>query len=102
MTTRQAAAVGGSVGLIISAAVLVLLGRFGVWHLTSIGNTDLRVILWPSSVMLTIGWRSTVPGIMTTLSSIAINCLLYAGMALLLRGCFRLVAKPKRDQSGIR
>jgi hypothetical protein len=94
MTVRQTAAIGGTVGLIVSGAVLALLWRFGVWRLMRIGGTDLRVVLWPSSVMLTGGWCSTLPGIMTTISSIAINCLLYAAIALGLRACFRLVVKP--------
>jgi hypothetical protein len=49
-------------------------------------------VLWPSSVMLTSGWCSTVPGILITISSIAINCLLYVCVALLLRACVRLIA----------
>jgi len=94
MTVRQTMAVGGVVGLTLSGAVLVLLWFFGVWRFMRIGNTDLRVVLWPSSIMLTGGWCCTVPGIMTTISSIAINCLLYAAIALGLRACFRLVIKP--------
>jgi hypothetical protein len=46
-------------------------------------------VLWPSSAMLTLGWCCTVPGIMTTISSVAINCLLYMAIALLLRTCVR-------------
>jgi hypothetical protein len=97
MTVRQTGAIGRAVGLIVSGAVLALLWRFGVWRLMRIGSTDLRVVLWPSSVMLTVGWCSTVPGIMTTISSIAINCLLYAAIALGLRACFHLVVKPDRQ-----
>jgi hypothetical protein len=89
MNVRQTAATGGAIGLIVSGTVLVLLWRFGVWRLMTIGSTDLRVVLWPSSVMLTSGWRSTLPGIMTTISSIAINCLVYMAIALLLRAGIR-------------
>lgn len=92
MTVRQTAVVGGTVGLIVSAAVLVLLGSFGVWHLMRVGSTDLRVMVWPSSAMLTAGWCSTLPGIMTTIASIAINCLLYAAVALLLRAGVRMIS----------
>ena len=38
-------------------------------------------ILWPSSLMLTSGWRSTVAGVATTLVSVGINCLLYMAVA---------------------
>ena len=31
--------------------------------------------------MLTLGWRSTAPGIATTVMSVAINCLLYMAVA---------------------
>jgi hypothetical protein len=89
MTARKTGAIGGAVGLTVSGAVLFLLYRFGVWRLMKVGSTDLRVLLWPSSIMLVGRWYSTVPGIMTTLSSVAINCLIYAAVALLLRGCIR-------------
>ena len=95
MTVRQTAAVGGAVALIVSGTVLFLLRRFGVWRLMRVGSTDLRIVLWPSSVMLTSGWCSTIPGIMTTISSVAINCLLYIVIALLLRACVRLIVKPR-------
>jgi hypothetical protein len=92
MTVRQTAVVGGTVGLIVSETVLVLLWRFGVWRLMRVASTDLRVVVWPSSVILTAGWSSTLPGIITTISSIAINCLLYAAVALLLRACVRMIS----------
>ena len=85
MTVKQTIATAGGAALIVSGIVLGLLWRYGVWRYMVIGHTDLRVILWPSSVMLTVGWCSTLPGILTTISSVAINCLLYTGIALLLR-----------------
>jgi hypothetical protein len=61
----------------------------GIWEIVLPGKADLRLILWPSSIMITVGWCSTAAGIMTTISSIAINCLLYIGIALSLRRCFQ-------------
>jgi hypothetical protein len=92
MSTRQTATAAGIVGLLVSATMLVFLW-FGVWGIMQIGHTDLAVVLWPSSIMLTVGWRCTVPGIMTTISSVAINCLLYVAIALLLRSLLRWFLK---------
>lgn len=91
MSTKQTAVIAGVAALIVPGVVLTLLWRYGIWEIMVPGNTDLRVILWPSSVMITVGWCSTAAGIMTTVSSIAINCLLYIGMALLLRRCLRWI-----------
>jgi hypothetical protein len=33
------------------------------------------------SLMLTVNWRSTAPGIATTVASVAINCVLYMAVA---------------------
>lgn len=93
MTVRQTAITGGITGLLVSGAVLMLFWLFGVWRIHRIGTTDLRAVLWPSSVMLTAGWHTTLPGIMTTIFSIALNCLLYMAIALLLRSCFRGLKK---------
>ena len=90
MTARQTASLGGAVGLIVSGTVLALLWFFGVWSILRIGNTDLRVLIWPSSVMLTAGWCCTIPGVLITISSVVINCLLYILIALGLRACIRL------------
>ena len=94
---RRVAVLGGVVGLVVSITILFLLWRFGVWRLMSVGGTDLRAILWPSSIMLTTGWYSTAPGIITTISSVAINCLLYALVALLVRAGVRSIAKSNRS-----
>jgi hypothetical protein len=96
MTVRQTAVAGLVAGLTVSAALLFLLCRFGVWRLMRVGRTDLRVLLWPSSVMLTGGWHSTIPGIMTTFSSVAINCLIYMAAALLLRSCIQGLSRIGR------
>jgi hypothetical protein len=66
MTVKQTAMIAGGAALIVSGTVLGLLWRFGVWQYMLLGHTDLRVIMWPSSVMLTVGWCSTLPGILGT------------------------------------
>ena len=88
MTTRHTAAIGGGVGLIVPTIVLVLLWRYGIWKIM-FRSIDLRAVLWPSSVMLTAAWCSTLPGILSTVSSVAINCLLYISLALILRAAVR-------------
>ena len=80
MTTRQILIVGGTVGLLVSSALLALLW-FGAAGVLVIGKTDLMYVFWPSSVMLVTGWRSTIPGMMITASSVVINCLLYMAFA---------------------
>ena len=90
MTTRQVLIVGGIVGLLVSSAVLTLLW-FGVAGVLVIGKTDLMYVFWPSSVMLVTGWRSTIPGMMITASSVVINCLLYMALAYTLLRVARLV-----------
>ena len=97
MTTKKTAVIGGVAGLIVPGIVLTLLSWFGVWRIVRIGNTDLTHILWPSSAMLTVTWHTTVGGIMTTVASIAFNCLLYIAGAFLLRGGVGLVWKPRRS-----
>lgn len=95
MTTRQVAIIGGVVGLTASAMEVALF-RFGVLGVLRADGIDFVHILWPSSVMLINGWCSTVQGLLITVSSIAINCLLYALVALGLRACLRLVIKANR------
>ncbi len=90
MTSRQVLMVGGIVGLLVSSAVLALLW-FGVAGILISGKTDLMYVFWPSSVMLVTNWRSTIPGMMITASSVAINCLLYMALAYALLRVTRLV-----------
>ena len=80
MTTRQVLLSGAAVGLCVSTAVLVLLW-FDVAGVLNVGRTDVMYILWPSSLMLTSDWRSTVPGVAATIASVGINCLLYMALA---------------------
>ena len=90
MTTRQVLIAGGVVGLGVSSVVLALLW-FGVAGILVISNINLRHMFWPSSVMLVVGWRSTIPGMMITASAVAINCLLYMALAYALLRVARLV-----------
>jgi len=90
LTTRQVLLAGGIVGLSVSGVVLALLW-FGVSGVLIVGRTDLMYVFWPSSVMLVVGWRSTIPGIMITASSVVINCLLYMALAYALLLVARLV-----------
>ncbi|MGA8301604.1 MAG: hypothetical protein WB817_19130 [Terriglobales bacterium] len=74
-------------GFCIALAVLSLLW-FGVAGILNVGRIDLMYILWPSSLMLTVGWHTTTRGIATAIMSVAINCLLYMAVA----GClYRIV-----------
>jgi hypothetical protein len=50
-----------------------------------VGRTDLMYVVWPSSLMLIGGWHTTPLGILVTILSVVTNCLLYAGVALILR-----------------
>jgi hypothetical protein len=90
MTTRQVLIVGSIVGLLVSSAVLALLW-FGVTGVLISGKTDLMYVFWPSSVMLVTSWRNTIPGMMITASSVAINCLLYMALAYALLRVAQLV-----------
>jgi len=89
LTTRQVAIVGGTVGLFVSGAVLVLIW-FGVSGALAIGHTDLMYLLWPSSLLLTITWDRTLIGITLTVISVALNILMYGVIAILLEKAFRL------------
>jgi hypothetical protein len=40
-----------------------------------VGRADLMYVFWPSSVMLVVGWRATILGIMITAWSVVINYL---------------------------
>lgn len=80
---RTAALIGVSLGLIVCCGVLTLLW-FGVAGILWIDGTNLTNIVWPSSLMLIGGWRTTLNGILTTLVSVVLNCATYAIIAVLL------------------
>jgi hypothetical protein len=98
VNTRTVLLIGVLTGLATSGAVLTLLW-FGVSGVLYGRGIDLMLLFWPSSVMLVMSWRSTIPGVMITISSVAINCLLYMSVAYcilrlvrLFRGSWRSVA----------
>jgi hypothetical protein len=80
MNTRWVLLMGAVAGLCVSIAVLALMW-FGVRGVLNVGHTDLMYVVWPSSLMLTVGWRSTLPGIAITVVSVALNCSLYTVIA---------------------
>ena len=84
MTTWQSAVVGGTVGLLVSGLVLMLLW-FGVAGVRMVGRSDLMYFLWPSSLMLTVTWGRTLNGIMTTIAAVALNVLMYGTIGILLQ-----------------
>jgi hypothetical protein len=84
VTTRHTAFGAGMVGLVVSSVILTLLA-LGLSGILFVHQTDLMYVLWPSSIMLIVGWRTTAVGIAITLLSVVINCLLYAGIGILLR-----------------
>lgn len=88
MARRHVALCGGIVGLIISGLILTLLA-FGVSGALTVHNIQLMNALWPSSTMLTVGWRTTPMGITITVLSVLINFLTYSAIALLLRAGIR-------------
>lgn len=62
MTNRTVLFIGALLGLAIPGAVLTLLwfGVAGVLHANATG-TDWIKVFWLASVMLVVGWRSTIP-----------------------------------------
>ena len=101
MTLRQILLTGAVVGLCVSMAVLALLW-FGVSGILVVGRFDLMYIFWPSSLMLTVGWRSTVHGITITVESVVINCLLYMAIAYALHHVMRAVYRTVRPLERVR
>jgi len=88
VTGRQVAILGGAVGLMVSAVILALVW-WGVSGVLFVGNVDLASVFWPSFFLLTTSWHSSVPGAVITLCAIAINCLIYALLALALWAAVR-------------
>jgi len=84
LTTWQSAVVGGTVGLLVSGLVLMLLW-FGVAGVLMVGRSDLMYFLWPFSLMLTVTWGRTLNGMMTTIAAVALNVLMYGTIGILLQ-----------------
>ena len=87
MTTRQVLLIGVVAGFGVPILVLALMW-FGVAGVLIVGRTDLMYVFWPSSLMLTVGWRSTIPGVATTMVSVLLNCVFYMALAY---GLFRVL-----------
>jgi hypothetical protein len=94
LTNRTVLLIGALFGLAVSGAVLTLLGFgvAGVLHSNGTG-TDWMHVFWPASVMLVVGWRSTIPGLVITVSAVAINCFLYMAIAYVLWQLARLLRR---------
>jgi hypothetical protein len=92
MGLKLTAVFGAAIGLVVSGGVLILLW-LGVSGVLEVGRTDLMYVLWPSSLVLVGGWHTTPLGILITICSVVTNCLLYAGLALMLRWGIGLIAK---------
>jgi hypothetical protein len=80
MKARTTLIVAGVLGLLAPSAVLTLMW-YGVSGVLFVGHTYLGHVFWPSSIMLTGDWCCTLPGVLITTSSVAINCLLYMAFA---------------------
>jgi len=76
----------------VSTSVLAFMW-YGVLGVVRFRNVDLSLVFWPSSEWLTIGWRTTIRGIMITILSVATNCVLYAGVAVALDILVRRTAR---------
>src|SRR3979490_845482 len=97
MTTRRLVLSAGTVGLIVSTAILTLIA-FGVAGVLFTHEIDLMRVLWPSSLILTTGWRTTAHGITFSVISVSLNCLPYSVVAVLLRTGLRSAANLIRGR----
>jgi len=97
MTTRRLVLSAGTGGLIVSTAILTLIA-FGVAGVLFTHEIDLMRVLWPSSLILTTGWRTTAHGITLTVISVFLNCLTYSVVAVLLRTGLRSAANLIRGR----
>ncbi len=76
---------GAVCGLVICSLVLVLM-YFGVSGVLNIGDgIDVGYIVWPASLLLTVGWRSTTLGVAITVMTILLNCAMYAFVAVAIK-----------------
>jgi len=87
------ALIGGAViGLIVCGGILSLLW-FGVSGVLGVRGIDLMYVLWPSSVLLVVTWHSTITGVTITALAVAMNCLMYMTLALVVRASVRFVVR---------
>jgi ABC-type Na+ efflux pump permease subunit len=80
---KRLALIGAGIGLLICVTILLFLWLYGIfeWKIGGPHGLDLTRLLWPSSIMLTAGWRHTVRGALIAFILVAINCLIYAAVA---------------------
>ena len=95
MTNRRIVLSAGTIGLMVSIAILTLIA-LGVAGVLTIHEINLMYVLWPSSLILTTTWRTTVRGISLTVISVFLNCLTYSLIAVLLRSGLRSRSKADR------
>lgn len=94
MKIKRVVLISAILGLIVPVIALTLLS-FGLPSDFVAHDVNLTQVLWPPYVMLVVGWHSTFRGIFITISAVAINCLIYVTIALLLRTGFREIRKIK-------
>ena len=95
MSARTVLLIGILMGLVTSVTILTLLwfGVAGVLH-PNATSPDWMFIFWPSSFMHVTTWRSTIPGVLITISAVVFNCLLYMVIAY---GLLQLLRLFRRD-----
>jgi hypothetical protein len=92
MTKPRLILIAGTIGLIVSIAILTLMA-FGVAGVLTIHEIDLMYVLWPSSLILTTSWRTTARGISLTVISLFLNFSTYSVIAVLLRSGLQSILK---------
>jgi hypothetical protein len=99
MTERWLILSAGTIGLMVSIAILALIAC-GVAGVLTFREIDLMYVLWPSSLILTTSWRTTVRGITLTVIAVVLNCLTYSVIAVLLRAgllsALKLIKRKER------
>lgn len=83
---------GAVIGLIVCGGVLTL-WWFGVSGVLGFRGIDLMYVLLPASLILVVTWHSTVTGVTITALAVAINCLMYMTLCLMVRASFRFVGR---------
>src|SRR5690348_3202651 len=84
MTMRQSAGLGGMVGLLVCLLLLTLLWS-GVSGVINVWGTETMFVLWPTALMLTVGWSTSTTGVAITILAVILNCITYALIAVALQ-----------------
>ncbi len=88
VNTRTLILAAAIAAIMVCAVVLTLMG-LGVSGVLG----DLTYVIWPSSVILLVTWRTTPLGIAVTAFSVLLNCASYVAVALLGRTLIRSAAR---------